>query len=286
MAWRRALTAAEGMRGFRDGADGALCGNLPDMTPQDSTTEETTPPSGAAPDGEAASAYGLGRRLRIMGAVLAGGLAVVLALLLWLGVLVPAKQEAAGYSDADATYAAVAIEHNAQAVQLTALAPGRSRDDAVLALAVEVGEASAERVRKLADWQEARDIPVPVAGQEALALAEDGLTTELPDDGSGPRAGTTAHSHEGGNHGMLTDAQVNGIAALTASDFDIALLAALVEHHYGGLQPADEEISGGTDAEAKALAQAEADAARVEVEEIRDLLASIGGPGSNDGSGT
>ena len=277
------------MRGFRDGADGALYGNLPDMTPQDSTTEETTPPSGDAPASEATatpSAYGLGRRLRIMGAVLAGGLAVVLALLLWLGVLVPAKQEAAGYSDADAAYAAVAIEHNAQAVQLTALAPGRSQDDDVLALAVEVGEASAGRVRGLADWLEARDIPVPVAGQEALALAEDGLTTELPDDGSGPRAGTTAHSHEGGNHGMLTDEQVNGIAALHATDFDIALLAALVEHHYGGLQPADEEISGGMDAEAKELAQAEADAIRVEVEDIRDLLASIGGPGSNDGSGS
>ena len=275
------------MRGFRDGAIGALYGNLPDMTPQDSTTEETTPPSGSVPDAATpAPEYGLRRRLRLMGAVLAGGLAVVLALLLWLGVLVPAKQQAAGYSDADAVYAAVAIEHNAQAVQLTALAPGRSTDDEVLALAVEVGEASAGRVKDLAAWMEARDIPVPVAGQEALALAEDGLDTELPDDGSGPRAGTTAHSHEGGNHGMLTDAQVNGIAALHARDFDIALLAALVEHHYGGLQPADQEITGGEDAEAIALAQAEADAIRVEVEDVRDALAAIGGPGSNDGSGS
>lgn len=258
------------------------------MTPQDSTTEETTPPSGDVPEleGTTTPEYGLRRRLRLMGAVLAGGLAVTLALLLWLGVLVPAKQEAAGYSDADAAYAAVAIEHNAQAVQLTALAPGRSTDDEVLALAVEVGEASAERVRELAGWLEARDIPVPAAGREALALAEDGLDTELPDDGSGPRAGANAHSHEGGNHGMLTDEQVNGIAALEAQDFDIALLAALVEHHYGGLQPADEEITEGEDTEAKALAQAEADAIRVEVEKVRDVLAAIGGPGSNDGSGS
>lgn len=261
------------------------------MTPRDSTTEETTPPSGSVPDADtevaaetAPSAYGLGRRLRIMGAVLAGGLAVVLALLLWLGVFVPAKQEAAGYSDVDSGYAATAVEHNAQAVQLTALAPGRSQDAEVLALAVEVGEASAGRVRGLAAWLEERDIAVPVSGKEALALAEDGLDTELPDDGSGPRSGSSAHSHEGGNHGMLTDEQVNGIAALQGSDFDIALLAALVEHHYGGLQPADEEIAGGTDAEAMALAQSEADAIRVEVEDVRDALAAIGGPGSNDGS--
>ncbi|WP_423462706.1 DUF305 domain-containing protein [Promicromonospora sp. MS192] len=254
------------------------------MTRQDSTTEDTTPPSGTGADerGTASSRYDLGRRLRIMGAVLAGGLAVVLALLLWLGVLVPAKQEAAGYSEADSRYAALSIEHNAQAVQLAALAPGRSDDEEVLALAVEVGEASAGRVRELADWLEARDIPVPAAGREALALADAGLTTELPDDGSGPRAGSTAHSHEGGNHGMLTDAQVNGIAALQSTDFDIALLAALVEHHYGGLQPADEEIEGGEDAEAKALAQAEADAIRVEVEDVRDLLADVGGPGSTN----
>ncbi|GAA4713832.1 Uncharacterized conserved protein, DUF305 family [Promicromonospora umidemergens] len=259
------------------------------MTPQDSTTEETTPPSGDAPDQEAAatpSAYGLGRRLRIMGAVLAGGLAVVLALLLWLGVLVPAKQEAAGYSAADSAYAATAIEHNAQAVQLSALAPGRSTDDAVLALAVEVGEASAGRVSELAGWLEDREIAVPAAGREALALAADGLDTELPDNGSGPRAGASAHSHEGGNHGMLTDEQVDALAALDGSEFDIALLSALVEHHYGGLQPADEEIAEGKDADAKALAQAEADAIRIEVEEVREVLAAIGGPGSNDGSGS
>lgn len=279
------MPTADHMRVFRDGADGALYGNLPDMTPQDSTTEETTPPSGEVADQETttpSSAYGLGRRLRIMGAVLAGGLAVVLALLLWLGVLVPAKQEAAGYSEADSGYAAVAIEHNAQAVQLAALAPGRSTDDDVLALAVEVGEASAGRVGELAAWLEARDIPVPAAGREAMALAEGGLRTEVPDDGSGPRAGATAHSHEGGNHGMLTDEQIDAMARLDGSEFDIALLAALVEHHYGGLQPADKEIEGGTDAEAMALAQSEADAIRVEVEDVRDLLAAVGGPGQTN----
>jgi len=256
------------------------------MTPQDSTTHATTPSGDTQAPEPTGSAYGLGRRLRLMGAVLAGGLAVTLALLLWLGVLVPAKQEAAGYSDADSGYAATAIEHNAQAVQLAALAPGRSTDDDVLATAVEVGEASAARVRELADWLEAREIVVPVAGREALALAENGLRTEIPDSGSGPRAGSSAHSHEGGNHGMLTDQQVDAIAALDGSEFDIALLAALVEHHYGGLQPADEEISDGTDAEAKALAQSEADAIRVEVEDVREVLAAIGGPGSNDGSGS
>ena len=267
-----------------------MYGNLPSMTTRDATTDDTTLPSGDAPDTtEAAppsSAYGLGRRLRIMGAVLAGGLAVVLALLLWLGVLVPAKQEAAGYSAADSAYAAVAIEHNAQAVQLAALAPGRSTDDDVLALAVEVGETSANRVGALAAWLEEREIAVPAAGREALALAADGLDTELPDNGSGPRAGAGAHSHEGGNHGMLTDEQVDAIAALDGSEFDIALLSALVEHHYGGLQPADEEITEGKDADAKALAQAEVDAIRVEVVEVRAVLAAIGGPGSNDGSGS
>src|SRR5690606_18153304 len=121
---------SSGVRGFRDGVRCRLCGNLPDMTPQESTAEETAPPSDRAPgDGRPASAYNLGRRLRVMGAVLAGGLAVVLALLLWLGVLVPAKQEAAGYSDADSSYATLSVEHNAQAVQLAALAPGRSDDD-------------------------------------------------------------------------------------------------------------------------------------------------------------
>ena len=113
-----------------------------------------------------------------------------------------------------------------------------------------------------------------------MALAEGGLDLKVDRGGSGPRAATHAHSHEGGNHGMLTDDQVDAMAALEGSEFDIALLSALVEHHYGGLQPADEEIAGGEDAEAIALAQSEADDIRVEVQDVRDVLAAIGGPGS------
>lgn len=240
------------------------------MTAHDATTEEAGPPPPPRPAG-----YGLGRRLRIMGAVLAGGLATVLALLLWLGVLVPAQQEAAGYSSADVAYAEVMVEHNAQAVQLTALAPGRSTDPAVLDAAVEVAEASVGRIRELAAWLEARDVPVPTAGAEALALAEDGFDATLPGDGNGPRAGVHAHSHEGGNHGMLTDQQVDVIAALDGRAFDTALLGALVEHHEGGLRPAEEQVEGGRDAGARALARSEADAILGELGELRGVLAAV-----------
>ena len=248
------------------------------MTSQDPTTEKVPAPSGSlpAPVPRLAAGYGLGRRLRVMGAVLAGGLATVLALLLWLGVLVPAEQEAAGYASGDVAYAEVMVEHNAQAVQLTALVPGRSTDQAVLDAAVEVREASVGRVRELTAWLEARDVPVPTAGAEALALAENGLDTGLAGDGSGPRAGVHAHSHEGGNHGMLTDDQVDAVAALDGRAFDAALLDALVEHHEGGLRPAEEQVEGGRDAEAKALAQSEADAVRDELGKLRGVLTDQG----------
>ncbi|RPF23318.1 DUF305 domain-containing protein [Myceligenerans xiligouense] len=230
------------------------------------------PPSGT---------YALRRRLRVMGAILAGGIAAALALAYWLGVAVPARQAADGYNDTDRVYAQVMAEHNAQAVELAALAPNRSENARVLELTHDVGTASAEQTAALAGWLRDRTVPVPGSATTALALFEagglDGSGDDADGDGSGPRAPaglTHVHGTET-DHGMLTPEQITQMARLDGAEFDAALVGALIEHHYGGLQPADEAIAGGMDPDAIALATAERQRIRGEVEELRELLGQL-----------
>ncbi|GAB3158429.1 hypothetical protein GCM10027059_03180 [Myceligenerans halotolerans] len=238
-------------------------------------------PGGDSPPAPSSGDYDLRKRLRIMGAIVAGGFAAALALAYWLGIAVPAQQAAEGYNDTDRIYAQVMAEHNAQAVELASLAPNRSENAHVLELAHDVGTTSAEQTDALASWLRDRMVPVPASATTALALYEaDGLEGAGDDgngDGSGPRAPaglTHVHGTET-DHGMLTPEQVTQMARLDGAAFDAALIGALIEHHYGGLQPVDDEIADGMDPDAIALATAERQRIRGEVEELLEVLGQL-----------
>ncbi|GAB4086878.1 hypothetical protein GCM10028784_35080 [Myceligenerans cantabricum] len=247
-------------------------------------TPDPAPPSDAVADGPpapASDAYDLRKRLRLMGAILAGGVAAVLAMMLWLGVAVPARQAAEGYNDADRVFAQVMSEHNAQAAELASLAPNRSENPEVLELAHDVGTESAVQADALAVWLTDRRIPVPASVTTVLALVEAGGLDGAGDDGSGDGSGPRApaglqHAHgTDTDHGMLTPEQVEQMAGLRGTEFDGALVGALIEHHYGGLQPADEQIEDGMDPEAIELAEAERERIRGELDVLQEALAGL-----------
>lgn len=246
--------------------------------PDDGPAPDEGPGADAPPARPSAAEYDLRKRLRVMGAVLAGGVAALLAVVLWLGVAVPAQQEAAGYNDADRVYAQVMAEHHAQVVELAALAPGRGENPEVLGLVHEMGTTAAEQADALAGWMSDRRIPVPASVTASLTLAESGGLDGSEDDGgdgSGPRAPAGGHAHGAGSgHGMLTPEQIDRMARLRGEEFDAALVDALIEHHQGGLQPVDEQLAGGTDADVTALATAEKKRIRAEL----DRLGTVTGP--------
>lgn len=246
-----------------------------DTLPDDGTPGADSPPAPSSGD------YDLRKRLRVMGAIVAGGFAAALALAYWLGIAVPAQQAAEGYNDTDRVYAQVMSEHNAQAVELASLAPSRSENARVLRLAHDVGTTSAEQADALAGWLRDRTVPVPASAVTALALYEagglEGAGDDGDGDGSGPRAPaglTHVHGTET-DHGMLTPEQVTQMARLDGAEFDAALIGALIEHHYGGLEPVDDAIADGMDPDATALATAERRRIRAEAEELVDLLGEL-----------
>lgn len=213
-------------------------------------------------------------RVRVALVVLFTGVAVYLGLWLWLGWSQPAAQEAAGYSESDAIFATVMIEHHAQAIEVAALASGRTQDTEILALTEAVTSSSIEQVQALSAWLRERGLTVPVDAAAALAIAA-GETPAGADGGSGPRLPDGAgHAHGEGypQHGMLAPEQIDVIASLEGTVFELHLLDGLIRHHEGALQLAKDEVYAGQDAEAVALAHAEQELTEAELATLRELL--------------
>ncbi|WP_125772692.1 DUF305 domain-containing protein [Antribacter gilvus] len=210
------------------------------------------------------------RRLKAVLIVLAIGVALNAGLYLWLGVSVPARQEAAGYSESDAIYADVMLVHHAQAVELASLAQGRTEDPEILAMADEITEVSSTRIEELGTWLRDRGIPVPDAASSALALAAE----EAPEEGSGPRTVVGGHEHgaDAPPHGMLSPEQVEVVAGLEGTLFELHLLDGLIRHHDGAVTLAGDEIYAGEDDELVALAEAEKAETEAQLERLRELL--------------
>jgi uncharacterized protein (DUF305 family) len=82
--------------------------------------------------------------------------------------------------------------------------------------------------------------------------------------------------HRSGDHssmmGMLSDDQLDALAALSGSDFDRAWLEAMIMHHEGAVVMAEAVLADGVDEEVRALATAIITAQQTEISEMRALL--------------
>lgn len=82
--------------------------------------------------------------------------------------------------------------------------------------------------------------------------------------------------HRSGDHssmmGMLSDDQLDALAALSGSDFDRAWLEAMIMHHEGAVVMAEAVLADGVDEEVRALATVIITAQQTEISEMRALL--------------
>lgn len=72
--------------------------------------------------------------------------------------------------------------------------------------------------------------------------------------------------------GMLSDDQLDALAALSGSDFDRAWLEFMIMHHEGAVVMAEAVLAEGVDEEVRALATAIITAQQTEIGEMRALL--------------
>jgi uncharacterized protein (DUF305 family) len=122
------------------------------------------------------------------------------------------------------------IGHHAQALIMAGLAPTNGASPSVQTLAARITNAQRDEIALMQRWLRDRGQPVPEVHVDGLRLMIHG--------------GQTHHGGHGHGHasmpGMLTDAQIQELAAAQGPDFDRLFLTYMIQHHRGAVTMVDE----------------------------------------------
>ena len=164
-----------------------------------------------------------------------------------------AKGGALPYTAADVKFMQGMIGHHAQALEMTALLHERSANPDMKLLARRIEVSQLDEIKMMKDWLTSR-------GQA------------LPDE----------HAHHAGDHalmpGMLTQAQMQQLAAAKGVEFDRLFLQGMIRHHGGALTMVQELFSkpgAGQDAEIFAFASDVDADQRMEMDRMAAMLAML-----------
>lgn len=149
------------------------------------------------------------------------------------------------FSNRDLMFAEMMIPHHQQAVDMSALAEGRTTNPEILALSKQIADAQAPEIVQMQSW-----------------LDESGETSGMG-------------SHEGHMMGgMLTEEQMDALRDASGVEFDRLYLEGMIEHHEGALQMVN-MIEDSSNSEVRSLAEAITSSQTAEVEQMRELLTQL-----------
>ncbi len=160
--------------------------------------------------------------------------------------------EPAGFNSEDIAFATNMIPHHEQALELSALVPERSTNPELLALAEQIAGAQEPEINTmkafLVQWKE---------------------NPEDSHDGHGDDSGHVDHSQMAG---MVDEATMTRLEGLSGPEFDTLWLESMIAHHEGAVEMAEDELAGGANVDAKALAQTIIDAQQAEIAQMQGML--------------
>ncbi|MDX1878914.1 DUF305 domain-containing protein [Mycolicibacterium sp. 141076] len=152
---------------------------------------------------------------------------------------------AANFNDADVMFLQMMYPHHAQAVEMVKLVPTRSQNQQVKDLAAAIEKAQAPEMQQ--------------------------MTTLLAGFGKPAPSATMSHSMPG----LMTPQQMTELTGLSGAAFDKMWLQMMVEHHQGAITMANDELKNGTNADAKAMAQAIITTQQAEITTMNGMLAKM-----------
>jgi uncharacterized protein (DUF305 family) len=156
------------------------------------------------------------------------------------------------HTPADVRFMQNMIGHHAQALEMTALLPARTRNADMRKLAQRIEVSQADEIKMMQAWLKSRGVP-------------------LPDQHAHHMAGALMP-------GMLTAAEMERLAAATGREFDRLFLEFMIKHHAGALVMVQELFAspgGGQEAEMFAFtSDVDADQ-RMEIDRMRRMLEEL-----------
>ncbi|MEV0677712.1 DUF305 domain-containing protein [Actinosynnema sp. NPDC050436] len=135
-------------------------------------------------------------------------------------------------NEADLTYVASMVVHHKQALEMSALAPERARNETVKGLASRIHDTQGPEIGAMEQWQRQY-------AQNAPAHGHNGSLPDV-DHRSMP--------------GMATDEQLAALKAAKGDDFDRLFLQMMIAHHEGALKMAVDLLSTGSDVRVEEMA--------------------------------
>ncbi|MGO4144194.1 DUF305 domain-containing protein [Paenarthrobacter sp. YAF11_1] len=164
------------------------------------------------------------------------------------GTSAPSNITSADHNAADAMFAQVMIPHHAQAVEMSdAMLTKADIPTAVTQLAVKIKAAQAPEIEKMTGWLKGWSMPVM---------------------GS---SGHSGHSMDG----MLTDDDLKKLSEAKGTEAAKLFLTQMIAHHEGAVTMAKTEITQGSNPEAVQLSKDIVTSQEAEIQEMRDLLATL-----------
>jgi uncharacterized protein (DUF305 family) len=167
--------------------------------------------------------------------------------------------ESAEFNDADVDFATGMIPHHAQALMMVDMASTHDLSPEVTALTEQIRAAQTPEIEQMTDWLEDWDQPVPETPRDH-ANAGHGMG-DMGDMGS-----------MGDMPGMMSGEELDELSSARGDAFEEMWLEAMIAHHEGAIEMADEEIADGEYADAVALAEDIASSQQQEIDEMEKLL--------------
>ncbi len=152
----------------------------------------------------------------------------------------------AAHNADDVMFAQMMIPHHQQAVELAALAPEHTTNQAVLKLAATISAEQQPEVRAM----------------QALLLQWDVDPNAVGDHGG----------HGSGMAGMVDDATMARLNSLNGPEFDTLWLQAMIGHHQGAIDMAKAEIANGQSVDMTAMAKTMVTAQQAEINQMKQML--------------
>ncbi|WP_370291020.1 DUF305 domain-containing protein [Nocardioides sp.] len=178
---------------------------------------------------------------------------------------VPASEP---FNTADITFATDMIQHHAQALVMVDLTQGRTLSAATSRLVEAIREAQTPEIETMTGWLRTWDRPVPATVRDHV---NGGHSMEGMDGMDGMDHGG-AHDSMPSMPGMMSQQQMDDLAASSDADFERLWLQMMLEHHEGAVTMARTEVKQGEDADAVALARSIIASQSAEIDQMRKLL--------------